>query len=75
MTLHPRQSAHAVLTWLPWRPGNADRWTPGYMRVVVRTNRGESIPVALPWRFGAVLRQDGATHPGTYVCPVVPGQD
>jgi len=73
VTLRPRQSAHTVLTWLPWEPGDPDRWTPGYVRVVVRTNRGDSIPVALPWRFGTVLRQDGATHPGTYVGPITPG--
>jgi len=70
--LQPGQSAHAVLTWL--RPSRrADRWVPGYIRAVVPTNRGPSLPMALPWHFGAVLRQDAATHPGTYVGPLRPG--
>jgi hypothetical protein len=73
VTLRPGQSAHVVVTWLPWGPGNSGRWTPGYLRIVLRTSRGESVPIALPWRFGTVLRQDGATHPGTYVGPVMPG--
>jgi Domain of unknown function (DUF4232) len=72
ITLRPGQDAHAVLTWLPWEPGNANRWAPSYARIVVRTNHGQSIPVALPWRFGTVLRQDGATHSGTFVGPIAP---
>ena len=63
LALRPGQRAHAVLTWLP------GPWKPGYIRVVV----GRSIPTALPWRFGGVLRQDAATHPGTYVGPVRAG--
>jgi hypothetical protein len=67
------KSAHAVLTWLASPPASSSRWTPGYIRVVVRTNRGQSLPMALPWPFGTVLRQDGATHPGTYVGPMARG--
>jgi hypothetical protein len=63
IALRPGQRAHAVLTWLP------GSWKPGYVRVVV----GRSIPTALPWRFGGVLRQDAASHPGTYVGPVRAG--
>jgi hypothetical protein len=67
------QAAHADLTWLPSSPGLRDRWTPGYVRVVVHTNRGPSFAMALPWPYGSVLRQDGATHPGTYVGPIRQG--
>jgi hypothetical protein len=67
--LRPGQSAHALLTWLPASSGNR-RWVPGYIRVVVPTNRGPSLPMALPWRYGSVLRQDAATHPGTYIGPI-----
>ncbi len=65
VTLRPGQRAHAVLTWL-----KGGRWTPGYVRVVVPTSSGASVPMAVPWRFGPVLRQDAATHPGTYVGPI-----
>ena len=69
IVLRSGQSAHAVLTWLP-PSSRRDRWVPGYIRVVVATTRGPSFAMALPWRFGAVLRQDGATHPGTYIGPL-----
>lgn len=68
VTLQSGRSAHAVLTWL--RGGT---WTPGYVRVVVRTNDTPGLPMAIPWRYGPVLRQDAATHPGTYVGPIEPG--
>ena len=72
VTLRVGQSAHAALTWLP-SSRRRDRWVPGYVRVVVRTDRGPSLALALPWRYGSVLRQDAATHPGTYVGPIRPG--
>jgi hypothetical protein len=28
------------------------------------------VALALPWRYGSVLRQDAATHPGTYIGPI-----
>jgi hypothetical protein len=71
--LGPGGRAHAVLTWLPSSLAVTRRWTPDYLRVVVRTNRGQSFPMAVPWRYGSVERQDGATHPGTYIGPINPG--
>jgi hypothetical protein len=68
-TLRSGSRAHATLTCLP-SSGRADRWLPGYIRVVVPTTTGPSFAMALPWRYGPVLRQDGATHPGTYIGPV-----
>jgi hypothetical protein len=62
------QRAHAVLTWL--RDG---RWTPDYALVIVETDSGPSPPLTLPGRGGPVLRQDAATHPGSYVGPLRPG--
>ena len=70
--LRSGQKAHAVLTWLP-SSARSGRWVPGYIRVVVHTNRGPSFAMALPWRFGPVLRQDAAMHPGTYIGPLRPG--
>jgi hypothetical protein len=72
ITLRAHQRAHAVLTWLP-ASLRSDRWVPGYIRVAVPTSREQSFAMALPWRFGSVLRQDAATHPGTFVGPIRPG--
>lgn len=63
--------AHARLTWL--RDNTWGGWVPAYIRIVISTNHGQSLPIATPWQYGAVLRQDGATHPGTYVDPIRPG--
>jgi hypothetical protein len=65
LLLRHGQRAHAVLTWL--RDG---RWRPDYALVIVPTNGGPSPPLTLPWRGGPVLRQDAATHPGSYVGPL-----
>lgn len=70
VSLRSGDSVHAVLTWLPSSDSGRYRWVPGYVRVVVHTNRGPSFAMALPWRYGSVSRQVGATHPGTYVGPV-----
>ena len=72
VTLRPGSSAHALLTWLPSSSVRGS-WTPGYVRVTVPTGSGTSDPMALPWRFGSVLRQDAATHPGSYIGPIRPG--
>ncbi|CAB4684791.1 MAG: DUF4232 domain-containing protein [Actinobacteria bacterium] len=72
VALRPGQRAHAVLTVLPPDRQSA-QWAPGYVRVVVQTGAGPSFAMALPWRFGAVLRQDGASHPGTYIGPLRSG--
>lgn len=72
VNLKPGESARATLTWLPPEGGPNPRWTPGYIRVVVKTDRGQSPPMALPWPYGAVLRQDDATYPGTYIGPITP---
>lgn len=69
VTLRPGESAHARLTWFPASSGDR-RWVPGYIRVVVPTNRGPSFAMALPWPFGSVARQDAASHPGTYIGPI-----
>ena len=67
--------AHFTLTWLPWNGGapvNGRSWVPGYVRVVINSAGGPSEPAALPWPYGSVLRQDAATHSGTYAGPIVP---
>jgi hypothetical protein len=68
-TLRSGQSAHAVLTWLPSSLASS-HWRPRTLDVVVKPRDGASSHIAIPWRYGDVLRQDAATHPGTYVGPL-----
>lgn len=72
VALQPGEHAHATLTWLADVPSRHP-WVPAYVRVVVSSNHGASVAMALPWRFGSVARQDAATHPGTYIGPIRPG--
>jgi hypothetical protein len=69
-SVEPGQAAHFVITWLP--PQDGPGWTPTGMLV---TPPDETRSAHLDWPGGAVLRQDGATHPGTYFGPVAPGAE
>lgn len=66
--LEPGGTAHTTITWLP--PQDGSEWTPSGMLV---TPPDETRSANLEWPGGAVLRQDGATRPGTYISPVRPG--
>lgn len=70
VTLAPGRSTRFTVTFLPWNAtGNdpADDFAP---TTVVITPPNETTSYDLPWRWGRVLRQDAATHPGTYTGPV-----
>lgn len=69
-SLAPGQTAHTTITWLP--PQDGPGWTPTAMVV---TPPNETRSARIGWPGGAVLRQDGATHPGTYIGPVGPGSE
>lgn len=66
--LEPGGSAHTLITWLP--PQDGPGWQPTQLVV---TPPDETTSTMLPWPGGAVLRQDGATRPGTYIDPVAAG--
>ncbi|WP_379614844.1 DUF4232 domain-containing protein [Pseudonocardia sp. GCM10023141] len=66
--LNPGDKAHSTISWLP--PSDGPGWTPTQ---ILATPPDETHSAVLPWPGGAVLRQDAATHPGTYVGPVQPG--
>lgn len=66
LTLPPRGQAQSVITYVS---GAGDAWTPTQMLI---TPPNETHSKRLTWNFGSVLRQDGATHPGTYLGPVIP---
>lgn len=68
--LAPGETAHSTITFLPADAGgqNAYRATK-----IWATPPDETHSVLLDWPAGPVLRQDGATRPGTYLGPVSPG--
>ncbi|GEL24329.1 hypothetical protein PSU4_32830 [Pseudonocardia sulfidoxydans NBRC 16205] len=68
VTLAPGATAHTTITWLP--PQDGPGWTPTGMAV---TPPDETRSATVGWPGGAVLRQDGATSPGTFIDPVAPG--
>jgi Protein of unknown function (DUF4232) len=65
LTLAPGASASSRLTFLP----TADGWVPA---TIVVTPPDATTQLETPWIPGgiAVLRQDSATHPGTYIGPL-----
>lgn len=68
--LVPGGTAHTTITWLP--PQEGPGWTPTRLSI---TPPDETRSATVSWPGGAVLRQDGATHPGTYFDPVAPGPE
>lgn len=67
VTLKPGASASFVITYDPWEAGNGQEFK---AKSLVITPPNETTSVTLTWPGGSVLRQDGATHPATYVGPV-----
>ncbi|TCK22376.1 DUF4232 domain-containing protein [Pseudonocardia endophytica] len=63
--LAPGGTAHTTITWL-----SDGGWTPTTIRA---TPPDETRSASLAWPGGPVLRQDGATRPGTYISPVTAG--
>lgn len=68
LTLAPADSARSILTYLPGPP---DGWIPD--TIVVRPPH-TSTRLETPWIIPgtSVVRQDAATHPGTYIGPLQP---
>lgn len=68
--LAPGARAHSTITYLPLPDTDLEAFEPD---VVVVTPPDETHSVSLRWTGGGILRQDGATHPGTFLGPVQPG--
>ena len=66
VTLRAGQSAGSQLTDLVG-DGEAKPWKP---TTVVLTPPNETTPLTVAWTGNSVLRQDGATHPGSYIGPM-----
>jgi hypothetical protein len=73
VTLTPGASAHATLTFYQWSASVPNvKFVPGRLFV---TPPDETAHATIGWLPGIiVVRQDGATHPLTYIGPVAPGQ-
>jgi hypothetical protein len=67
VTVASGASAHFIITYLVWHSGESAAFKP---TTVVITAPNQRNSYDLPWRFGPVLKQDGATHPGTFIDPV-----
>ncbi|TCJ36647.1 DUF4232 domain-containing protein [Parafrankia sp. BMG5.11] len=73
VVLAPGERAHATLAYLPTDPGDGTG-NPVFAPVtLVLTPPDERDSLSVPWTRGPVLRQDGATHPGTYISAFEPG--
>lgn len=70
LTLAPGDTASAILTFLPGPPSG---WVPTTILVTVPRASPKN-HLQTPWipAGTSVLRQDAATHPGTYIGPLQP---
>jgi hypothetical protein len=65
VVLPPGGSASAIIAFLWGEPGDSNTWLPAKL---VTTPPDETTSLTVPWPAKTpVMRQDGATHPGTYV--------
>jgi hypothetical protein len=73
VALAPGASAHATLTFYQWSASVPNvKFVPARLLV---TPPDETTHATVGWLPGViVVRQDGATHPLTYIGPVAPGQ-
>jgi hypothetical protein len=69
VTLKPGGTAHFNLIYLPAVSGDGVNIN---VTTIVITPPNDYKHAELTWRH-SVLLQDGATHPGTYISPVMPG--
>ncbi|WP_019929870.1 DUF4232 domain-containing protein [Nocardia sp. BMG111209] len=74
VTLAPQATAHFVLTYLPGDPGADPKTMARGLSVhdILVTAPDDTEHAKIAWNV-TVLLQDEATHPGTYVGPVLPG--
>jgi hypothetical protein len=70
VTLRPGGTAHFDLRYLPGAPGDGNNLISVDKMVITPPN--DYTQAEMTWDQGVVL-QDAATHPGTYIMPVVSG--
>ncbi|WP_280262511.1 DUF4232 domain-containing protein [Nocardia wallacei] len=69
VTVEPGRIAVSVLTYLSAPPEDPNSWTPG---TIVVTPPDTTTQLQTPWPVAhlSIQRQDGATHPGTFIGPL-----
>jgi hypothetical protein len=74
VTLAPGGSAHSELTFLPYASGesteDAGSGAEFEPTTALVTPPGDTVAAKVRWIWGGIVRQDGATRPGTYIGPV-----
>ncbi|NEB75928.1 DUF4232 domain-containing protein [Streptomyces sp. SID14478] len=73
VTLKPGVATMAELTFLPTSPKSTGAGEEAFVPAKVKVtppNTTATATLAWPWKDIAVVRQDGATHPGTYLSTV-----
>ena len=70
VTLKPGGTAHFDLRYLPGAPGHGNKLISVHKMVITPPN--DYTQAELTWRRYVIL-QDAATHPGTYIMPVMSG--
>lgn len=68
--LDPGDSTQVTVTFMPWSAKGNVAGNDFAPTTLVITLPNETKSYDIPWRWGHVLLQDGATHPGTYIGPV-----
>ncbi|WP_166459638.1 DUF4232 domain-containing protein [Amycolatopsis pithecellobii] len=69
VVLEPGDRTTANLTYLA-----SDEGTGWHVKSIAVTPPHTYDTRTFPWKEGAILKQDGATHPGTYISPVRAGR-
>ncbi len=70
IVLAPGAAAHARLTYLPGDSADNLVFTPTTVVVIPPDQRTSR---TVPWTGGPIVKQDEATHPGTYISALAPG--
>jgi len=74
VTVHPGGTAHFDIVYVPGSPSDARNGnTDLLVSKLVITPPNDHAHAVVTWRQ-SVLLQDGATHPGTFSTPIVPGR-
>ncbi len=70
IVLAPGANAHATLTYLADDTASSSDFAATRLVVTPPDERSSTV---LPWTYGPIVNQEGATHPGTYIMALTPG--
>ncbi|WP_322750448.1 MULTISPECIES: DUF4232 domain-containing protein [unclassified Frankia] len=70
IVLAPGANAHATLTYLADDTASSSDFAATRLGITPPDERSSTV---LPWTYGPIVNQEGATHPGTYIMALTPG--